>query len=107
LIQAIGPVDARSATRDELVCWLEPYLELRICLDDPDTLFQEYRARGIIEEKTRVGDTPWGTWEFRLRDLDGNGVTFYGDRSDIMAESSVRPVRANRRKKEPWDYPRV
>jgi uncharacterized glyoxalase superfamily protein PhnB len=54
-------------------------LRVRIVVDDPDALFEEYLAKGVLDERTQVRDTPWGTREFGLRDLDGNGLTFYRD----------------------------
>jgi uncharacterized glyoxalase superfamily protein PhnB len=54
-------------------------LRVRIVVDDPDALFGEYRAKGVLDEKCQVRDTPWGTREFGFRDLDGNGLTFYCD----------------------------
>jgi catechol 2,3-dioxygenase-like lactoylglutathione lyase family enzyme len=42
-----------------------------------DELFAELRVveRGL--DATQVMDTTWGTREFHLRDLDGNGLQFY------------------------------
>ena len=54
-------------------------LRVRIVVDDPDALFEEYRAKGVLDETTRVRDTVWGTREFGFRDPDGNGLTFYRD----------------------------
>ena len=54
-------------------------LRVRIVVDDPDDLFEEYRAKGVLDERAKVRDTPWGTREFGLRDPDGNGLTFYRD----------------------------
>jgi uncharacterized glyoxalase superfamily protein PhnB len=54
-------------------------LRVRIVVDDPDALFEEYQAKGVVDERTQVRDTPWGTREFGFRDLDGNGLTFYRD----------------------------
>ena len=54
-------------------------LRVRILVDDPDALFEEYRVRGVVDERTRIGDTPWGTREFGFRDSDGNGLIFYRD----------------------------
>ena len=50
---------------------------LRIVVDDPDALFAEYRDQGVLAEGKRVEDTPWGTREFALYDLDRNSLTFY------------------------------
>jgi uncharacterized glyoxalase superfamily protein PhnB len=54
-------------------------LRVRIVVDDPDALFAEYRAKGVLGESAKLRDTPWGTREFGLRDPDGNGLTFYRD----------------------------
>jgi uncharacterized glyoxalase superfamily protein PhnB len=54
-------------------------LRIRMIVDDPNALFEEYRAKGVFDERTQIKDTPWGTREFGFRDPDGNGLTFYGD----------------------------
>jgi hypothetical protein len=43
-------------------------LRVRIVVDDPDALFEEYRANGVLDEATRVRETAWGTREFGFRD---------------------------------------
>jgi catechol 2,3-dioxygenase-like lactoylglutathione lyase family enzyme len=50
---------------------------LRIVVDDPDALYAEYKDKDVLHEGTRVTDTPWGTREFALYDLDHNSLTFY------------------------------
>ncbi len=52
---------------------------LRIVVDDPDSLFAEYRDKGVFHVETRPADTAWGTREFAFYDLDRNGLTFYRD----------------------------
>ena len=52
-------------------------LRVRIVVDDPDALFEEYRAKGVFDERTQVRETAWRTREFGFRDPDGNGLTFY------------------------------
>ena len=52
---------------------------LRIVVDDPDALHEEYKDKDVFYEGTRLADTPWGTREFALYDLDGNSLTFYRD----------------------------
>jgi catechol 2,3-dioxygenase-like lactoylglutathione lyase family enzyme len=52
---------------------------VRIIVDDPDALLEEYRSKGVLDEATQVRDNDWGTREFGFRDLDGNGLTFYRD----------------------------
>jgi uncharacterized glyoxalase superfamily protein PhnB len=54
-------------------------LRVRIIVDDPDALFEEYRGKGILDERAQVRETPAGTREFGCRDLDGNGLIFYRD----------------------------
>lgn len=53
---------------------------LRIVVDDPDALYEEYKDKDVFFEGTKLADTPWGTREFALYDLDGNALTFYRDR---------------------------
>jgi catechol 2,3-dioxygenase-like lactoylglutathione lyase family enzyme len=52
---------------------------LRIVVDDPDALYAEYKDKDVFYEGTRLVDTPWGTREFALYDLDHNSLTFYRD----------------------------
>lgn len=52
-------------------------IRLRFLVADPDALFNEYRQRGIECTPNGVRDTPWGTREFALYDLDRNALTFY------------------------------
>ncbi|MEO8185502.1 MAG: glyoxalase/bleomycin resistance/extradiol dioxygenase family protein [Deltaproteobacteria bacterium] len=54
-------------------------IRLRILVDDPDVLFHEYRQRGVECSPNGVQDTPWGTRELALYDLDRNALTFYRD----------------------------
>jgi catechol 2,3-dioxygenase-like lactoylglutathione lyase family enzyme len=51
----------------------------RLPVDDPDRLSQEFEASGAVLDLTPIGDTPWGTREFHVRDPDGNGLQFYRD----------------------------
>lgn len=53
---------------------------LRFVVPDVDSLFEEYRDKGVFHERTALRDTGWGTREFAFYDLDGNGLTFYRDR---------------------------
>lgn len=53
---------------------------LRFVVDDPDALFQEYLAAGVIPAGKSIRDTEWGTREFAFFDPDGNGLTFYRHR---------------------------
>jgi|SRR5215813_9070537 len=52
-------------------------IRLRFLVEDPDALFDEYRQRGVEWPPNKVQDTPWGTREFALYDLDRNSLTFY------------------------------
>src|SRR5262249_14007582 len=54
-------------------------IRLRFLIEDPDALFEEYRGRGVECSAAGVRDTPWGTREFALYDLDRNSLTFYRD----------------------------
>src|SRR5499425_1307168 len=50
-------------------------IRLRVLVDDPDALHEEFGGRGVECGATR--STPWRTREFALRDPDGNSFTFY------------------------------
>jgi hypothetical protein len=52
---------------------------LRFLVEDPDALFSEFRQRSVECTPNSVHDTPWGTREFALYDLDRNALTFYRD----------------------------
>jgi hypothetical protein len=52
-------------------------IRLRLLVEDPDALFNEYRQRGVECAPNGVRSTPWGTREFALYDLDRNALTFY------------------------------
>ena len=52
-------------------------IRLRLLVEDPDALFNEYRQRGVECTPNSVSDKPWGTREFALYDLDRNALTFY------------------------------
>jgi catechol 2,3-dioxygenase-like lactoylglutathione lyase family enzyme len=54
-------------------------IRLRFLVEDPDAIFNEYRQRGVECTPNSVHDTPWGTREFALYDLDRNALTFYRD----------------------------
>lgn len=54
-------------------------LRLRIDVDDPDALYAEYRARGVLGLGPEPADTSWGTREFAFRDPDGNHLAFFVD----------------------------
>ena len=52
-------------------------IRLRLLVDDPDALLDEYRRRGVEITATGLRDTPWRTREFALYDPDRNALTFY------------------------------
>ena len=54
-------------------------IRLRFLVDDPDALFTEYRQRGVECSASGIRDSPWGTREFSLYDMDRNSLTFYRD----------------------------
>ena len=53
--------------------------DLRLEVDDPDAFHEEYRDKDVFHERTKLGDTPWGTREFSLFDLNRNRLTFMRD----------------------------
>jgi catechol 2,3-dioxygenase-like lactoylglutathione lyase family enzyme len=52
---------------------------VRIEVDDPDALFEEFRSKGAVPAGKAVRDTSWGTREFGFSDPNGNGLTFQRD----------------------------
>lgn len=50
---------------------------LRIYVDEVEALFEEYKTQSVFHENTSVRQTPWGTMEFGLYDIDKNGLIFY------------------------------
>jgi catechol 2,3-dioxygenase-like lactoylglutathione lyase family enzyme len=54
-------------------------IRLRLVVDDPDALYEEYKDKNVLREGTQVRDTSWGTREFAIYDLDRNSLTFYRD----------------------------
>jgi catechol 2,3-dioxygenase-like lactoylglutathione lyase family enzyme len=64
-------------------------IRLRLLVEDPDVLLDEYRRRGVECTPNGLRDTPWGTREFALYDLDRNALTFY--RQLTSAEKARRP----------------
>ena len=49
-------------------------------------VFSEYRLRGVECNPEGVHDTPWGTREFALYDVDRNALTFYRDLTSAERE---------------------
>lgn len=70
-------------------------IRLRFLVEDPDALFNEYRQRGVECTPNSVADTPWGTREFALYDLDRNALTFYRDLTG--AEKELRSAQLEAR----------
>jgi hypothetical protein len=52
-------------------------IRLRFLVEDPDALLVEFQQRGVDCTPNSIRDTPWGTREFALYDLDRNALTFY------------------------------
>jgi catechol 2,3-dioxygenase-like lactoylglutathione lyase family enzyme len=61
-------------------------IRLRFLVENPDLLLNEYRQRGV--ECIPIRDTPWGTREFALYDLDRNAMTFY---RQLTSAEKARP----------------
>lgn len=56
----------------------------RLLVSDVDQLYVELGGAGVLEAGAagespwrQPAETPWGTREFHVRDLDGNGLHFY------------------------------
>lgn len=54
-------------------------INLRIVVENIETLFTEFEPSGVFHKQTALRDTAWGTREFAFYDPDGNGLTFYRD----------------------------
>jgi catechol 2,3-dioxygenase-like lactoylglutathione lyase family enzyme len=52
-------------------------IRLRFLVTDPDALFNDCQQRGVECTPNNLRNTPWGTREFALYDLDRNALTFY------------------------------
>ena len=63
-------------------------IRLRFLVENPDALFHEYRERGVECSDSGIRDTPWGTREFALYDMDRNALTFYRDLTSVEKEHS-------------------
>ncbi len=53
------------------------HLRFRIPVDNPDSLYAEYKAMGVLDDGVEVHDTEWGTREFGFRDPDDNELVFF------------------------------
>ena len=49
----------------------------RFVVSNLDQLFKEFTVVFPALDRTDVATTAWGTREFHVRDLDGNGLQFY------------------------------
>jgi uncharacterized glyoxalase superfamily protein PhnB len=48
----------------------------RVQVENIEPLYAEYQGAGVIHPRSSLQETPWGTREFTILDLDGNGITF-------------------------------
>ena len=53
-------------------------LDAYVFVEDADALYAEYQARGV-EFTRELGNTPWGSREFVLKDCDGRLLAFGSD----------------------------
>jgi catechol 2,3-dioxygenase-like lactoylglutathione lyase family enzyme len=53
----------------------EELLDAYLFIDDAEALHAEYVAHGV-ELARELGETPWHTWEFVVRDCDGRLLAF-------------------------------
>ena len=55
--------------------YADELLDAHLSVEDPDALYAEYAAQGV--EFTRgLGNTPWHTREFVVKDCDGRLLAF-------------------------------
>lgn len=52
---------------------------IRIQVEEIEPLFEEYKTRGILDDKNELTITPWGTKEFAFFDPNKSALTFYED----------------------------
>ena len=84
-----GPDNYAGVRRDTVELHLQRHAEnempqratlmLRIIVDDPDVLYEEYKSKIVFGQHNPLRDTPWGTREFAFFEPDGTGLTFYRD----------------------------
>ena len=55
--------------------YADELLDAYILVDDADSLYAEYAARGV-EFTRELGDTPWHSREFVVKDCDGRLLAF-------------------------------
>lgn len=58
--------------------YADELLDAYLFIQDADALYAEYRARGVIFTR-ELGNTPWNTREFVVKDCDGRLLAFGGD----------------------------
>ena len=49
----------------------------RVAVENIEPLYAEYQREGVVHPHSSLHATPWGTQEFTILDLDGNGITFF------------------------------
>jgi len=52
---------------------------LRIQVENIIPLFEEFKTRGLLSDKSELRITPWGTKEFAFFDPNNTALTFYED----------------------------
>jgi uncharacterized glyoxalase superfamily protein PhnB len=57
--------------------YAEELLDAYITVDDPDGLYNEFRARGVVFSR-ELADMPWQAREFVVKDCDGRLLCFGG-----------------------------
>ena len=55
--------------------YADELLDAYLAVEDADRLYAEYAAKGV-EFTRELGDTPWGTREFVVKDCDGRLLAF-------------------------------
>jgi uncharacterized glyoxalase superfamily protein PhnB len=58
--------------------YADELLDAYLFIDDADALYAEYAARGV-EFTRELGDTPWRSREFVVKDCDGRLLAFGAD----------------------------
>lgn len=55
--------------------YADELLDAYVHVDNADALYEEFAGRGV-ETVRKLGDTPWNTREFVIRDCDGRLLAF-------------------------------
>lgn len=58
--------------------YADELLDAYLFIENADALYAEYQARGV-EFTRKLGDTPWQTREFVVKDCDGRLLAFGAD----------------------------